>query len=52
MTDRGRRKLTDEQVAAIRAQYEYGRRPKLIAKEFSITVYHVWKIAAGWRRKK
>ena len=39
-----RKKLNDQQVAQIRWQYDYGRRPRFIAKEFGITVHHVWKI--------
>jgi hypothetical protein len=31
-------KLTDEEVARIRQQYQYGRRPSVIAKEFKVNV--------------
>src|SRR5258707_1046800 len=51
LTDR-RRKLTDDQIAQIRAQAQYGRKRGVIAREFGITREHVWKIVTGWRRKK
>jgi DNA invertase Pin-like site-specific DNA recombinase len=46
-----RRKLTDEQAAEIRRQYQAGKRPKLIAKQFSISYATIWMITHGRTHK-
>lgn len=39
-----RPKLTVQDVAKIRQQHEYGRKPSVIAKEFGVSRMTVWKI--------
>jgi hypothetical protein len=51
MSDR-RCKLTLQEVTQIRQQYQYGRRPSVIAKEFGVSVHSVWKIAHGLSHKE
>ena len=49
----GRAKLTDAQVAEIRAQYVPGKvRIVDLAEEYGVTFSHIWQIVAGLKRRE
>jgi hypothetical protein len=44
-------KLSDAQVAEIRARRAAGERPYKLAKEFGVTYVHIWTLCTGRQRK-